>query len=151
MLTSLRPFFSFITFMGVLCMPLLAHADDRLTELRAPPAATHELDGARHAAACHELERTVLAYLRNGWRIEGTRCFLLQPDVTWNSMEKFLDSELAPQGGARQRFDWHDPGHDLVAVWKVGRSGTGYIATAMAHETVEGQPLVGYFAVRKAK
>ena len=132
-------------------MPLHTHADDRLSGLRAPPAATLELDGVRHAAACHDLERTVLAYLRQGWRIEGTRCFLLQPDVGWNSMEKFLDSELLPQEGMRQRFDWHDPGHDLVAVWKIGHSGAEYIATAMAHETVDGQPLVGYFAVRKGK
>ena len=130
-------------------MPLPSHADGRLSELRAPPAATLELDGVQHAAACHELERTVLAYLRQGWRIEGRRCFLLQPDVPWNSMEKFLDAEIAPQGGSRQRFDWHDPGHDLVAVWKIGRSGAEHIATAMAHEALDGRPLVGYFAVRK--
>jgi hypothetical protein len=130
-------------------MPLLAQAYNQLTALRAPPAATLELDGTRYAAPCHELERTVLAYLRKGWQIEGTRCFLMQPDVTWNSMEKFLNSELAPQGGARERFEWHDPGHDLVAVWKVGSA--DYIATAMAHEEVDGRPLVGYFAVRKEK
>ena len=73
----------------------------------------------------------------------------MQPDVTWNSMEKFLNSELAPQGGTREDFDWHDPGHDLVAVWKVGTA--DYIATAMAHEDVDGRPLVGYVALRKEK
>ena len=129
-------------------MPLLAAAQDRLSGLRAPPAATVELDGERHAAQCRELEENVLAYLKKGWRIEGTRCFLLLPEVEWNSMEKFLDSELAPHGGSRQKFDWHDPGHDLVAVWKLGHVRPEYVASAMAKQPVDGRPLVAYFTLR---
>jgi hypothetical protein len=130
-------------------MPLLAATNDLLSEVPAPPAATVELDGKRHAAECRALEQVVLAYLRSGWRIQGSRCFLLQPEVEWNSMEKFLDSDLA--GASRQEFAWHDPGHDLVAVWKVGFIRPDYIACAMAKETIDGRPLVGYFSVKREK
>lgn len=64
-------------------------------------------------------------------------------------MEKFVDSQLARQGGKRVSFGWHDPGIDLVAVWKIGYFGAGNIALAMGSNTVEGQPLVGYFDVQR--
>jgi hypothetical protein len=126
-----------------------ADEDDAFLSLAAPPAATVEFEGERHADACRDLERTVLAYLRNEWRIENRRCFLLHAGTPWNSMEKFVDSELNPNGGKRMKFDWHDPGIDLVAVWKIGRFDAEHIAVAMSKEPVEGQPLVGYFAISK--
>lgn len=122
---------------------------DVFVALAAPPATVLEIDGEQHAAACRELEQTVLAYLRQGGRIERRRCFLLQPNTPWNSMEKFVDSQLARQGGERVSFDWHDPGIDLVAVWKIGRFGGGNIAVAMGSNPVEGKPVVGYFDVQR--
>jgi len=127
-------------------MTATAANSDRLTKLQPPPAATVELDSQHHVAECRDLERTVLAYLKNEWHVEGTRCFLVQSGVNWISMEKFVDSELPRGAKERVRFDWHDPGHDLVAVWKVGSE---YVATAMSKEPVAGQPLVGYFALSK--
>jgi len=118
----------------------------RLAKLQPPPAATMELDSEHHAAKCRDLELTVVAYLKQQWHVDATRCFLLQDGANWNSMEKFVDSELPRGKKERVRFDWHDPGHDLVAVWKVGSE---YVATAMSKETVDGQPLVGYFALSK--
>jgi hypothetical protein len=131
-------------------MPTFAANHARLDELRAPPAAVAELGPGQDADQCQALERTVLAYLREGWRVEGRRCFLMEPDTGWNSMEKFVNNELAPRGGKRQKFDWHSPGHDLVAVWKIGMLRPDFVATAMADEPVEGKPLVAYFTlVRK--
>lgn len=122
---------------------------DAFASLAAPPAAVIEIEGEQRAAACRELEQTVLAYLRQKGRIERRRCFLLQPGTPWNSMEKFIDSRLARQGGKRVSFDWHDPGIDLVAVWKLGHFGAGHVAVAMGSQTIDGQPLVGYFDVQR--
>ena len=127
-------------------MPILAATLDRLEQLRAPPAATVELAAGIHGVECQNLQQTVLAYLHEQWHVEGVRCFLLQNGVNWNSMEKFVGSELAAVRHERLNFAWHDPGHDLVAVWQVG-SGPDFIATAMAKEPVDGQPLVAYFAL----
>ena len=122
---------------------------DAFASLAPPPAAIVEIEGERNAAACRNLEKTVLTYLHDEWSIVQHRCFLLRPGTPWNSMEKFVDNELAPQGGKRLEFDWHDPGIDLVAAWKVGRIGPEHIAVAMSSESVEGQPLVGYFEVKR--
>jgi hypothetical protein len=131
-------------------MPTFAANHAPIDELRAPPAAVAELAADQDAAQCQALEQTVLAYLREGWRVEGRRCFLMEPDTGWNSMEKFVNNELAPHGAKRERFDWHSPGHDLVAVWKIGMLKPDFVATAMANAPVEGKPLVGYFTlVRK--
>jgi hypothetical protein len=146
-----RSLVSIFAFMGVISMPLLAATHDLPTELKAPPAATAELDTAHRAAQCSALETTARAYLKKGWRIEEARCFLVPAAVTWNSVEKFVESELAYRSGSRQAFDWHDPGHDLVAVWKVGRFGGEYIATAMSREPVDGQHLVAYYSLRQEK
>jgi hypothetical protein len=127
-------------------MTAAAANSDRLSKLQPPPAATVELDSQHHAAECHDLEKTVLTYLKQNWHVDGTRCFLLQNGANWNSMEKFVDSELPRGRKERVNFEWHDPGHDLVAVWKVGSQ---YVATAMSKEPVEGQPLVAYFALSK--
>jgi hypothetical protein len=147
-LTRLRDFTQplFILALGVSSMSATAANSDRLTKLHPPPAATTELDAQHHADECHKLESTVLAYLKDKWHVDGTRCFLLQDGANWNSMEKFVDSELPRDKKERVRFEWHDPGHDLVAVWKVGSE---YVATAMSKEPVAGQPLVGYFALSK--
>ena len=122
---------------------------DVFASLAAPPAAVLEIEGEQHAAACRELEQTVLTYLRQKGRIERRRCFLLQPGTPWNSMEKFIDSQLARPGGKRVSFDWHDPGIDLVAVWKLGYFGAEQVAVAMSSQSIEGQPLVGYFDVQR--
>lgn len=121
---------------------------DVFESLSPPPAATVELKGERHADACRELEQTVRTYLREEVRIERRRCFLLQPDTGWNSMEKFVGNELVPQGGKRQSFDWHDPGIDLVAVWSLGRFGSSRIAVAMGAQPVDGQAIVGYYELK---
>src|SRR5687768_4738379 len=83
------------TFIGVLSMSSALADRDVFASLASPPAAVLEIDGEQHAAACRELEQTVLAYLRQDRRIERRRCFLLQPNTPWNSMEKFVDSQLA--------------------------------------------------------
>jgi hypothetical protein len=118
---------------------------DVFQSLAPPPAAVAELKAEEHANICRELGRSVLAYLREEGSIEQRRCFLLRPETSWNSMEKFIQNELASQGGKRLAFDWHDPGIDLVAVWKIGRFGAGRIAVAMSPTPVDGQSLVGYF------
>ncbi len=122
---------------------------DAFVSLAPPPAAIVEIDSEQHAAACRDLERTVLAYLRDGWSIVQHRCFLMRPGTPWNSMEKLIENELAHQGGKRLVFDWHDPGIDLVAVWKIGRIGSEHIAVAMGSQPVDGHPLVGYFDVKR--
>lgn len=122
---------------------------DAFASLTPPPAAIVEIEGERHAAACRNLEKSVLTYLRDDWSIVQHRCFLLRPGTPWNSMEKLIDNELADKGGKRLAFDWHDPGIDLVAVWRIGRIGAEHIAVAMSPEPVEGQPLVGYFDVTR--
>ena len=134
-----------ISALGVLSMSATATSAS-LARLHAPPAATVELDSEHHAAQCRDLEHTVLTYLKDKWHVDGTRCFLLQNGANWNSMEKFVDSELPRGEKERLRFEWHDPGYDLVAVWKVGSE---YLATAMAKDAVDGQPLVGYFSLSK--
>lgn len=120
---------------------------DVFSSLPSPPAAVTGIDG--DTAACRELERSVLTYLRGQWRIERRRCFLLQPGTPWNSMEKFIDNDLASKGGKRLSFDWHDPGIDLVAVWKIGRLDARHVAVAMGTETIDGKPVVGYFDLVK--
>jgi len=122
---------------------------DAFASLAPPPAAVIEIHGQQHAAACRELEQSVLTYLRTSWRIERRRCFLLQPGTPWNSMEKLVDNALAQEGGRRLSFDWHDPGIDLVAVWKIGRFNAEHIAVAMSRQTIDGKPIVGYFDLQQ--
>jgi hypothetical protein len=148
--SSRRRVLGFATlFMGVISMSSALADRDLFTALAAPPAAVLEINDEQHAAACREIEQTVLTYLRQNVRIERRRCFLLQPNTPWNSMEKFIDSQLARQGGKRVSFDWHDPGIDLVAVWKIGRFRAEHVAVAMGSQTIDGQRLVGYFDVQQ--
>jgi hypothetical protein len=121
---------------------------DAFDSLSPPSAAVIELQGERHVDACRDLEQGVLKYLREEARIERRRCFLLQPGTGWNSMEKFVDHELATTRAKRVSFDWHDPGIDLIAVWKLGRFGSGRIAVAMGSQLIDGQPIVGYFDLK---
>lgn len=121
---------------------------DVFESLAPPPAAVAEIKGEQYANICRELERSVLTYLREEATIEQRRCFLLRPQTSWNSMEKFIENELAVQASKRLAFDWHDPGIDLVAVWKIGRFRSGRIAVAMSSEPIDGQPAVGYFKLK---
>jgi hypothetical protein len=130
-------------------MSSTSSAREGLDRVPGPPAATENVVDGPHAAACQTLESTVTAYLRDGWRIADRRCYLLRAGTPWNSMEKFVGNELGAHGASRVSFDWHEPGIDRIAVWKLGRFDATHVAVAMAREPIDGQPLVGYFEVRR--
>lgn len=134
---------------GMIPMTCASPPVRELTDLRGLPAATRELKESEQAAACQALEKSLTAYLRAGWSVAGKRCFLLPAEINWVSTEKFVANELEPQGAKRQRFEWHRPGYDHFAVWKLGWLRPAYLAVAFAPEQVDGQVVAGYFALER--
>lgn len=90
-------------------------------------------------------------YMKGEYTITAQRYFLTRKDfTTWNAVEKLIGNYVEQDlGGTQERYSWHDPGIDLVAVWKVGDD-PRRIAVAMTKEPLtDGRRLIGYFELTK--
>lgn len=115
-----------------------------------PPHAVETTDDGC-AAACNELTGKLTSYLRDQYTVAASRMFVMDDDIGWVVVEKLAGNQLEQhESGKRQRYEWHRPGYDLVAVWKLGLLKPRYVAAAMTYEPQpDGKRIVGYYELRK--
>jgi hypothetical protein len=120
---------------------------DQLPDLPGATALSREADFAS--------ERTALSawldnYLKHEYRIVGGRFFVDDPQTKWVVVDAFARNHIEQTlAGVREYKDWHEPGYDLVSLWRVGDEGRA-IAVAMSGDDLpDGRRLIGYFDLQK--
>jgi hypothetical protein len=129
-----------------------ASASSIIDDIQQISAAAPLAEGERDAAAT-ELTGWVTTYLKGRYTISSQRLFTLERDAFhWQSIVKFVGNAVEqPLNACVQRYDWHEPGYDLVSVWAVpGRPGLR-IAVATKRDSFEGSEgrgVFGYFELQ---
>ncbi|MBN1962189.1 MAG: hypothetical protein JW841_14725 [Deltaproteobacteria bacterium] len=137
---------SAVIFLGTLVMANTLPPFKEFIELRAPPATLVEIKNQDYTNDCQALEKNILTYLRQNFCIVAKRYFIIDPRADWISLEKFVASELRQKNYKREKYAWHRPGYDRIAVWRHD-SKNSYITVALTNTAEEKKVIAGYFAL----
>lgn len=110
---------------------------------------------ATDAASNERLSEWLKTYLKDEYEIVDRRFYAVdREDFLWVGIAKFVGNSIEqPLGACVERQPWHDPGYDLVQVWRVPSKPYTRIAVAVANdETAErGDRVVGYFELKRTE
>ncbi|MBP6750411.1 MAG: hypothetical protein KA144_12285 [Xanthomonadaceae bacterium] len=102
-------------------------------------------------AASSDLSDWMTSYLKGRYTIVSKRFFSVPKDeFHWQSVAKFVGNAIEqPLGACVERYDWHNPGYDLVSVWIIPGQPGKRIAVAGRRGSADGADgIVGYFELQ---
>ncbi|TXI48506.1 MAG: hypothetical protein E6Q50_11015 [Lysobacter sp.] len=107
---------------------------------------------ATEAASNQALDAWLSAYLKDEYRIVDRRYFAVdRKDFLWVAIAKFVGNAIErPLGACVERQPWHEPGYDLVQVWRMPSQPYRRIAVA-AENDGDGSRVVGYFELERVE
>lgn len=94
-----------------------------------PPAGGSPVSATDDAAQA--LDREVARYARGTFTLLDARHFTLTEKATWQQVMKPLANRIAVAGGGAVPIDWHRPGYDLIALFRLPDGSC--LAVAMDH------------------
>ncbi len=108
---------------------------------------------ASDTASNERLAEWLRAYLKDEYEIVDRRFYAVdREDFLWVAVAKFVGNAIErPLGACVERQAWHDPGYDLVQVWRMPSKPYTRIAVAVANDEAakRNDRVVGYFELRR--
>ena len=105
------------------------------------------------ASSNQRLADWLKTYLKDDYDIVDQRFYVVgREDFLWVAISKFVGNSIEqPLGVCVERQAWHDPGYDLVQVWRVPSAPYTRIAVATMNDDADrrGDRVVGYFELRR--
>lgn len=107
---------------------------------------------ATDAESNQRLDAWLSAYLKDEYRIVDRRYFAVdRKDFLWVAIAKFVGNAVErPLGACVEQQPWHEPGYDLVQVWRMPSQPYRRIAVA-AENDGDGSRVVGYFELERVE